>query len=360
MINSPTTDTYAYMAGKEAGRALVDPQPSLERVHAQVRDHLAQELRNAEISLELVEMDRAWRAADLDVSDERYKDRNQIFETLEDEQDEKPAAYSRIRGSLYITFALVILVADFAILSQVIARVFGFSARSKGLGDPASALFKAPLEAMAAFGEVYLTSLGVLLLAMAFKVWNERLPRKPLPPHARFVEKVARFFEDHSQWVVLAVAVLSVFIIAYVRVEVDVGRIAATGEMSPAELETQKFLRLVTAIIGLACPFVGVLLFSRGLEAFGAGQRLRNLTKTAARLKKQSAAIRAEWEAHTKEQIEKKLGKTFLERPDQEELQLKMAADQFRLGYAAGVTEVLEGARPTGAYRKLRSHFPIQ
>lgn len=353
-----TNETYAYGAGFEAGSGFLDPEPSLQRVRAHERDQMAQERRDAEIALRQLELKREWRAKQLESADERFVNRNTLVEELTDEQDEKPAAYSRGRGFIYIGFAVLILVADFAILAQVISRIFGFTGRDKNLGDPASALFKDPVAAMEAFGEVYLTTLGVLLIAMAFKVWNDRAPRKPLPPNARFADKVGRFFEDHTQWVVLAVAVLAVVVIAFVRVQVDVGRTAASG--AAGDPRTMELLRWVTAIIGFACPIVGVLLFSRGLEALGAGQRLKGLARTAERLEKKASKVRTEWEGHTQDQVDKELQKEFVNRDDAEEQRLRIAEDQFRLGYAAGVTEVLRGAGPKGAYRGLRLRFPTR
>jgi hypothetical protein len=255
---------------------------------------------------------------------------------------------------------VLILVADFAILAQVISRIFGFTARNRELGDPASALFRDFPAAMEAFGEVYLTTIGVLLIAMAFKVWNDRAPRKPLGPEARFADKIGRFFEDHTQWVVLAVAVVAVVVIAFVRVQVDVGRMGTPGVAGAADPRTMQLLRWVTAIIGLACPVVGVLLFSRGLEALGAGQRLKSVARTTGRLAKKAAKIRGEWEGHTLDQVDKELGKEFLERHEAEQQRLRIAEDQFRLGYAAGVTEVLRTAGPKGAYRGLRLRFPTR
>lgn len=357
MITTATKKTYAYSTGFEAGSGFLDPEPSLLRVRAHELDQVAQERRDAQIALAQLELTRGWRAAQLGAADDRHGDRSALVEKLTDEQDEKPSAYSRVRGFIYIGFAVLILVADFAILAQVISRIFGFPARAKDLGDPATALFRDFPAAVEAFGEVYLTTIGVLLIAMAFKVWNDRAPRKPLPTDARFADKIGRFFEDHTQWVVLAVAVLAVGVIAFVRVRVDVGRAAAPDAGDP---EVMEMLRWVTAIIGLACPIVGVLLFSRGLEALGAGQRLKSLTRTAERLKEKASKIRTQWEGHTQDQVDKQIRKEFLDRDDTEQHRLKIAEDQFRLGYAAGVTEVLRGAGPRGAYRSLRLRFPTR
>lgn len=356
MTTTATNDTYAYSTGFEAGSGFLDPEPSLQRVRAHVLGEVARERGDAQIAVSQLELRRDWRAAQLGAADERYADRNELVEKLTDQQDEKPSAYSRVRGFVYIGFAVLILIADFAILAQVISRIFGFTARAKNLGDPASALFRNFPAAMEAFGEVYLTTLGVLLIAMAFKVWNDRAPRKPLSPDARFADKIGRFFEDHTQWVVLAVAVLAVVVIAFVRVQVDVSRAAAAG----GDPRVTQMLRWVTAIIGLACPVVGVLLFSRGLEALGAGQRLKNLTRTAERLEKKASKIRAEWEGHTQDHIERHVCKELVDRAETEQHRLKIAEDQFRLGYAAGVTEVLRSAGPKGAYRGLRLRFPTR
>jgi hypothetical protein len=319
---------------------------------------IAQERRDAAVALGQLGLKRDWRATELGAAEHRHDERNELLERLTDEQDTKPAAYSRVRGFLYIIFAVLILVADFAILAQVISRIFGFAARSR-LGDPATALFRDFPAAVEDFGEVYLTTIGVLLIAMAFKVWNDRAPRKPLAPGARFTDRIGRFFEDHTQWVVLAVAVAAVVVIAFVRVHVDVGRMGTPGT-GGADKQTMQLLRWVTAIIGLACPVVGVLLFSRGLEALGAGQRLKSVSKTTERLEKKAAKIRGEWEGHTLDQVEKELGKEFLERHEAEQQRLRISEDQFRLGYAAGVTEVLRTAGPKGAYRGLRLRFPTR
>lgn len=356
-MTTDTKDTYAYSTGFEAGSGFLDPEPSLLRVRAHALDQLARERCDAEVSLVQLELRREWRAKQLATADNRAAGRSALVEKLTDEQDEKPSAYSRVRGFVYIGFAVLILIADFAILAQVISRIFGFTARAKGLGDPASALFRDFPAAMEAFGEVYLTTVGVLLIAMAFKVWNDRGPRKPLRPDARLADRIGRFFEDHTQWVVLAVAVLAVVVIAFVRVQVDMGRGSASGAVDP---EVMQMLRWVTAIIGLACPVVGVLLFSRGLEALGAGQRLKSLTRTAERLEKQAAKIRNEWEEHAQDHVDKRARKDLASRDDTEQHRLETAEDHFRLGYAAGVTQVLRSAGPKGAYRGLRLRFPTR
>ena len=360
MTTTGTRETYAYTTGFEAGSGFLDPEPSLQRVRAHELSTMARERRAAATTLGQLGLKRDWRATELEAADRRHGERNELLEKLTDEQDTKPSAYSRVRGFLYIGFAVLILVADFAILAQVISRIFGFTARAKGLGDPASALFRDFPAAMEAFGEVYLTTIGVLLIAMAFKVWNDRAPRKPLPPNARFADRIGRFFEDHTQWAVLAVAVLAVVVIAFVRVQVDVGRIGTPDTAGAADQRTMYLLRWVTAIIGLACPVVGVLLFSRGLEALGAGQRLKSLASTTSRLEKKASKIRTEWEGHTLDEVDNQLEKEFLDRPEAEQQRLRIAEDQFRLGYAAGVTEVLRSAGPKGAYRNLRLRFPTR
>ncbi len=360
MTTTATKETYAYITGFEAGSGFLDPEPSLARVHAHELTMMAQERRDAAVALGQLGLKRDWRATELGAADRRHGERNELLEKLTDEQDTKPSAYSRVRGFLYIGFAVLILVADFAILAQVISRIFGFTARNRQLGDPASALFRDFPAALEAFGEVYLTTIGVLLIAMAFKVWNDRAPRKPLGPEARFADRIGRFFEDHTQWVVLAVAVVAVVVIAFVRVQVDVGRISTPGTAGAADPRTTQLLRWVTAVIGLACPVVGVLLFSRGLEALGAGQRLKSVASTTGRLEKKAVKIRGEWEGHTLDQVDKELGKEFLDRHEAEQQRLRIAEDQFRLGYAAGVTEVLRTAGPKGAYRGLRLRFPTR
>jgi hypothetical protein len=359
MTTTATKETYAYTTGFEAGRGFLDPEPSLVRVHAHELSMMAQERRDAAVALGQLGLKRDWRATELEAAEHRHDERNELLEKLTDEQDTKPAAYSRVRGFFYIVFAVLILIADFAILAQVISRIFGFPARSR-LGDPATALFRDFPAAVDSFGEVYLTTIGVLLIAMAFKVWNDRAPRKPLGSEARLADRIGRFFEDHTQWVVLAVAVAAVVVIAFVRVRMDVGGVGTRGAAGVTDAGTPPLLRWVTAIIGLACPVVGVLLFSRGMEALGAGQRLQSVTKTTGRLEKKAAKIRGEWEGHTLDQVAKALGKEFLERHEAEQQRLRIAEDQFRLGYAAGVTDVLRTAGPKGAYRGLRLRFPTR
>ena len=356
MTATATKETYAYGAGYEAGSGFLHPEPALQRVRAHAFDEVARERRDAEIALAQLELRRDWRERQLGAADERFGDRNALLETLTDEQDAKPSAFSRKRGYTYIAFAILILVADFAILAQIIARIFGFPARAKGIGGPIGALFVDPQRAMVEFGELYLTTVGVLLIAMAFKVWNDRAPRKALPPEARIADKIARFFEDHTQWAVLGVAMLAVVVIALVRVQIDVSRASGAAGNAGAT----PMLGWVTAIIGLACPIVGVLLFSRGLEALGAGQRLKGLSKRAEKLEKKASRIRTEWEGHAQEQVDKRVRKEFVDRDEAEQQRLKMAEDQFRIGYAAGVTEVLRSAGPRGAYRGLRLRFPTR
>jgi hypothetical protein len=351
MSTPDMSSSYAYLAGLEAGRAMVDPGPTMARVRAYEQGRLARERRDAASDVRRLDQRRGWREAELGAASARHAGRDERLQELEDEQDDKPSAYSPVRGTIYILFAIAILLADFAILSQVIARVFKFTQRDLELGDPAGALFRNPIRAFEAFGEIYLTTLGVLLIAMAFKVWNDRKPRKRLDPDAPFVERVSRFFEDYGFFAVLAVALAAVVLVAVVRLVVDV-----RGDLQPGE----ELLRWVTALVGLACPFVGVLLFSRGLDAVGARYRLRIVRKHAEQLAGRATGLRKEWEQHSQDHVDRELKYSLVSSPDTERQCLLIAEDQFRLGYAAGVTVVLQEASPRGAYRTLRTRFPTR
>ena len=96
----------------------------------------------------------------------------------------------------------------------------------------------------------------------------------------------------------------------------------------------------------------------------GEPRRRRNVAEgeraTAERLEKKASKIRTEWEGHTLDQVDKQVRKELVDRDEAEQYRLKIAEDQFRLGYAAGVTEVLRGAGPRGAYRSLRLRFPTR
>lgn len=283
---------------------------------------------------------------------------------MENEYGDHPPSFAWFRGLLYIIMALLILVADFAFLTQVLGSVFELNMQMPVPNtDPQE--YVGPVGALAPkhwsnglpyFAEIYATTIGVLLLAMSFKAWGDRKRSTPLPAGATVYHRIWWVLSRAPQYSVLFLTVIALLAISYARVAVDYGNFAGADQ---AQKDAVAVGRAVAAIVGLACPVVGVFLFTRGVDALSKRMELIILRTTTRLLERKRDGLQADWQGKFELLESKRREREDLVSPEAWKERLAKLMDQFRLGYAAGVRDQLAGSNKSGVYRQLRARLLI-
>ncbi len=117
--------------------------------------------------------------------------------------------------------------------------------------------------------------------------------------------------------------------------------------------------RAVAAIVGLACPVVGVFLFTRGVDSLSRRMVLIILRTTTRFWERKRDNLQADWQRKSEALQTKRREREDLVSPEAWEDRHAALMDRFRLGYATGVRAQLDGSRKTGVYRQLRARLLI-
>lgn len=338
----------AYMRGLEAGRALLDPGLALHALVtaecARVADKHAELRANVSACETRRETARhAMQTIDYDAGPARDR-----LRVIQGRRDLHPARYSHFRGVAYIMAAFVVLAADFAFLTQVLSSVLQLPVAVKGpTGSPLP-----PLGALLTFRwqyiqpllDLYLAAIGVVALAVPFKAWADSFQNVGYAPDR---------FTWRKLWsvpgLVVTIVLITIVGIASARLFLDFG--AFTGGAAPSVKEI--VARIVAMLIGLACPFAGAFLFSKGVDTLGESRSARDAERRCAALEKSfkpaSAAVRA-----AEADLEAAVAACDQYDPNLHvyEGQARCVAE-FRRGYADGVTQLLRDGG-LGLHRKLR------
>lgn len=369
MISSSTSTSVAFSAGQDAADVLLHASPSLKRAEALERQGLRSELRKVETAALKLELRCSLVRRKLGLAESRYQARYSRLEGMESEYGDHPPSFAFFRGLLYIIMALLILVADFAFLTQVLGTVFELKMQMPVPGtDPQE--YVGPVGALAPkhwsnglsyFAEIYATTIGVLLLAMSFKAWGDRKRSTPPPAGATVYQRVWWVLSRAPQYSVLFLTVVALLAISYARVAVEYGNFAGVdpAQVSQAQKHAMAVGRAVAAIVGLACPVVGVFLFTRGVDAFSKRMELIILRTTTRLLERKRDGLQADWQRNFEILQSKRREREDLVSSEAWQERLAKLMDHFRLGYAAGVRDQLAGSKTSGVYRQLRARLLI-
>jgi hypothetical protein len=364
MISPSTSDSVAFSAGQDAADVLLHASPSLKRAEAMERQHLRNELRKVDTAVLKLDLRCSLVQRKLEHAESRYDARNARLEGLEGEYGDHPASFAWFRGLIYILMAFLILVADFAFLTQVLGAVFELNMQMP-VPDTDPQQYVGPIGALAPqhwsiglpyFAEIYATTIGVLLLAMSFKAWGDRKRSTPLPAGATVYQRLWWVLSRAPQYSVLFLTAIALLAISYARVAVEYGNFEGADQ---AQKEMMAVGRAVSAIVGLACPVVGVFLFMRGMDAISKRMELAIVRTTTRRLERKRDRLQTAWRQKFEVLQSKRREREDLVSPEAWQERLAKLSDQFRLGYAAGVRDQLHGPEKSGVYRQLRARLLI-
>lgn len=365
MISPSTSSSVAFSAGQDAADVLLHASPSLQRAEAMERQHLRDELRKVDTTVLTLDLRCSLLKKKLEHAESRYGVRFKRLEGLEGDLGDHPASFAWIRGLFYILMALLILVADFAFLTQVLGAVFELNMQMP-VPDTDPQQYVGPIGALAPrywsiglpyFAEIYATTIGVLLLAMSFKAWGDRKPGAPLPAGASPYQRIWWVLSRAPQYSVLFLTAVALLAISYARVAVEYGNLS--DAVDPAQKQMMAVGRAVSAIVGLACPVVGVFLFMRGVDAISKRMELVIVRTAAGHLERKRDRVQTAWRQEFEVLESKRREREDLVSPEAWQERLAKLSDQFRLGYAAGVRDQLHGSEKSGVYRKLRARLLI-
>jgi hypothetical protein len=364
MISSSTSSSVAFSAGQDAADVLLHASPSLKRAEAMERQHIRGELRKVDTEVLTLELRCSLVRRKLEHAENRYAARQTRREGLEGEYGDHPASFAWFRGLVYILMAFLILVADFAFLTQVLGAVFELNMQMPVPNtDPQQ--YVGPIGALAPrhwseglpyFAEIYATTIGVLLLAMSFKAWGDRKRSTPLPAGATVYQRVWWVLSRAPQYSVLFLTAIALLAISYARVAVEYGNFAGADQ---TQKDVAAVGRAVSAIVGLACPVVGVFLFMRGMDAISKRMQLVIVRSATRRAEWKRDRLQTAWRQKYEVLESRRREREDLVSPEAWQERLAKLSDQFRLGYAAGVRDQLHGSARSGIYRQLRARLLI-
>lgn len=328
------------------------------------RQHLRNELRKVDTAVLKLELRCSLAHRKLEHAENRYGGRHARLEGLEGEYGDHPASFAWFRGLIYILMAFLILVADFAFLTQVLGAVFELNMQMP-IPNTDPQQYVGPVGALAPqywsiglpyFAEIYATTIGVLLLAMSFKAWGDRKRSTPLPAGATVYQRLWWVLSRAPQYSVLFLTAIALLAISYARVAGEYGNFA---DADPAQQDVMAVGRAVSAIVGLACPVVGVFLFMRGMDALSRRMELAIVRTATRRLERKRDRLQTAWRQKFEVLQSKRREREDLVSPEAWQERLAKLSDQFRLGYAAGVRDQLHGSDGSGVYRHLRARLLI-
>lgn len=366
----------ARQAGLEAGRMMLDPAPSLAAALAETEERIAR----ARVSLETAVKKAEWDAERSAESAERLQASRKELRTRANGLRSGPNSFAKVSaagGVFYIALGVVVILAEFTLLSQILAEVFGLASMNEVGGEvlgPAGVLFSGEWEKAGPLLELYVTTLGVLGLTLAFKA----IPAFRKQPDGEDVP-TSRWWFDMPR-VLFLLIVATIIVTAVARLFLDFGAVAEgagtsadssaqwaagapeTARPATSPVETGRPLsewvaRIVAVAIGLACPFAGYMLFTVGGEAAG-----RGLGMARVRIHEGLLSVRA-WKAdrahrtakRTLQDAQQKLASS----PELKKLATTRATvlDEFRRGFASGMSELLAAAAQPGGYRVVRQRL---
>lgn len=345
-----TEEPDAYSVGFQTGQSLLAPGPALRRVLAVEGERIQKAIAESERKNKTSNLRCKHLEERLGACAAKGVAVNNSHDAAERRRDANPARYSPVRGLFYFGAGLLVLVADAIFLTQVLASILQLDVGVLDNNDqpigPIGALLAGEQQYIRPFYELYLASIGVVALTVAFKAWlDSKRPQNGEEPTSW-----------RERWMTPSVAILFVVFamfatIAYSRMVLDF------GEFTSGDAEAKEFLaRFAAMMIGAAAPAGGTLLFIIGLDFLGRWTHLHLTRWRAKRVEKEYQRALADFQQLTLAHEE-----GFASVPDSLALTeaaatRARAAEEFRRGFAEGLRSVVE-TRELGAYRRVRSRL---
>ena len=160
------------------------------------------------------------------------------------------AQFSLLKGILYISLSVLLILADLSILGQVIARFLGYPWRTQGGGTFARLVFTDAARAFREFPDLFCLTAAILLIGFFIKVWRDS--------YLTILSDQPRRIDRAEFWIysgLLVLAFLAVVAMATARLSLDLGNSQGWAT------------RGVSALLGLALPLVSAGFFLKGYDA---------------------------------------------------------------------------------------------
>ena len=165
-------------------------------------------------------------------------------------REDSPAQFSLVKGLLYLSLAILLILADISILGQVIARFLGYNWRSSSGKTFAQLIFTDAPRAFHEFPDLFCLTIAILLIGFFTKVWRDSY-LTTLGASPRRIDRAE--FWLYSGMLLLALS--AVIAMAMARLTMDVG--GSQGWPT----------RIVSTLLGLALPLVGAGFFLKGYDS---------------------------------------------------------------------------------------------
>lgn len=330
----------SFELGRTLGKGLEDYEGGLEIVGSLARSGLNQRkeplLQESERgaarldSLHRVEQGFAGRLAAV----------NQSRRSVEERREAAPAEFSWVKGLLYMSFSVLLIFADVAILGQVIAQFLGYPWIDPVTGrNFAQLVFAAPQQALRSFPDLFFLTLALLLIGFFVKIWKDWYAiRFEDDRRVRRIDRLKFFLYS----VLAVLALVSVGIMASARLTIDLG-------------ETKGLLsRTAATILGLALPLVSAGFFLEGYDCLAARGLLWRLT-----LMGWVYRLPVYWIGSRRRRAEAELATPKrslegIEDPEHVEKAMRDAVLAYSRGYQEGVKDLLAEGGSGSLYEKLR------
>lgn len=248
----------AYLKGKEAGSELLDPHGALAALEAEFLQEV--EARGEEEQTETEDLrsqvqilrDRASREeANLKAAQDRRALLDARRTELDERHWERRKRVSLSLGLVFIGLTVLLLLADYSLMAQVLAVAAGLPFERALDGQPVTAtqlLFQDPLAMIRLFPEIVLLTATALVLGFYYKAFRQT-----------WNDEQRRTWDHRLHYSAVVLSVVTIVLLAVLRFATPL----AGGDSTASEY----WVQIASGIIGLSLPIIAAGFFLAGFPA---------------------------------------------------------------------------------------------
>lgn len=260
--------------------------------------------------------------------------------SLQAEKHRVPSEFSFVKGTTYLGLSLLLLLADFTLLGQVLARFLGLPwyTDDRNTTTFAQVFLRDPIQAYGMFPELLLLTVGVLILGMSGKLLRDTY----LPVTTPSVANTRQRIEFWAAMVLCVLSLVLLIAVASVRFLFD-----ASDDL------VGMFPRGVSALIGIILPLLSAGFFIKGYDQLSSA-----LALTGARVRLLFRDRFLSFAEHRLTVLDREgAGHSTRELAVNSNAFHQMVVSKFRGEYATGYQEgltALMGGGTVGLYRRIQ------
>jgi hypothetical protein len=323
--------------GEAFGLALEDYAIGIRLVESAGLDEVNRRREQAARASESARDEHARAAAAYEDLEDRWKQRVALVAGREATRRRTPSDFSSIRGGMYLGISILLLLADFTLLGQVLARFLGLKWSDQDGVSFAIAFLRNPIGAYREHPELMLLTLGILVLGMSGKLLRDTY----LSARTGNAEATPNRLEFYASFVLCVLAMATLTAVSAVRLSLPLGEV------------DNSFSRAVSALLGLVLPLLSAGFFIKGYDQIANGFSLA-LEKALCRLEQVRLRKRSRHVRHLEGAVARTTAaQTELDSADFAQSVIHKQRLAFEIGYRRGLDRLLP-AGTRGLYARLQ------